>query len=136
MKFYWDMNVHKKYSNIFYHGDVDREQKKKLFSEAHIFILPTLYAEGQPVSILEAYASGCAVITTSQKGIMDIFQDLINGFVIEPGSVNDLNRILLKLPTQKHELRKIAINNCEIASTEFREKSFISNLSKVIKFNV
>ena len=90
-----------KYPNIFYHVDVDRNEKKQLFRQAHVFILPTLYAEGQPVSILEAYASGCAVITTSQKGIMDIFQDMINGFVVEPGSVNSLYEMLLKLPTQK-----------------------------------
>ena len=122
------------YPNIIYHGDVCRNQKKQLFSKAHIFILPTLYAEGQPVSILEAYASGCAVITTGQKGIMDIFQDLINGYVVEPNSVNALNEILLKLPMKNYELTKVAINNLKMASTEFREKTFISKLSKVIKF--
>ncbi len=124
-----------KYPNIYYHGDVNREQKKKLFRQAHVFILPTLYAEGQPVSILEAYASGCAVITTGQRGILDIFKDKINGFLVEPDSVDALNEILLKLPEQNHQFTKIAINNLEMASTEFREKNFISKLSEVIKFD-
>ena len=67
-------------------------------------------------------------------GLMDIFQDLINGYVVVPNSVNALNEILLKLPTKNHELTKIAINNFKMASTEFREKTFISKLSEVIKF--
>ena len=126
-----------KYHNIHYLGNVlDINKKKQLFRQAHVFILPTLYAEGQPVSILEAYASGCAVITTSQKGIMDIFQDMINGFVVEPGAVNSLYKMLLKLPTQKDELTNFAIKNYEMASNEFREKSYISNLSEVIKINL
>jgi glycosyltransferase involved in cell wall biosynthesis len=63
-----------------YHGDssaciiVDGPGKKNLFSEAHIFCLPTYYPyEGQPIAILEAFASGCVVITTNHSGISDFF---------------------------------------------------------------
>lgn len=41
------------------------EEKQRLFEEAHLFVLPTRYpVEAQPLVIIEALASGCAVITS------------------------------------------------------------------------
>jgi glycosyltransferase involved in cell wall biosynthesis len=40
-------------------------EKAALFEEAHIFVLPTRYAvEAQPIVLLEAMASGCAIVTS------------------------------------------------------------------------
>ena len=40
-------------------------EKEQLMRQAHIFVLPSYYkTEAQPISILEALASGCAVITS------------------------------------------------------------------------
>ena len=41
-------------------------QKQNLFNSAQIFVLPTYYTnEAQPLVILEALASGCALITST-----------------------------------------------------------------------
>ena len=62
-------------------------QKKDLYSNAHIFCLPTYYPwEGQPFCILEAYAAGCVVITTNHSGISQVFKDGINGIEVEKKS--------------------------------------------------
>jgi glycosyltransferase involved in cell wall biosynthesis len=52
--------------NINYLGPfLDGVDKKNLYLQSHIFCLPTYYPyEGQPISILEAYATGCVVMTT------------------------------------------------------------------------
>lgn len=40
-------------------------EKERLYRAAHLFVLPTSYpVEAQPLTILEALSSGCAVITT------------------------------------------------------------------------
>jgi glycosyltransferase involved in cell wall biosynthesis len=46
------------------------EEKQNLFRSAHVFVLPTQYAvEAQPLVLIEAMASGCAVITSDRGEI-------------------------------------------------------------------
>lgn len=64
---------------VIYHGVVHGEEKRKLLLNSDIFVLPSKN-EGQPISILEAYATGCAVVTDEKVGgISDIYTDGING---------------------------------------------------------
>ncbi|GIV76374.1 MAG: hypothetical protein KatS3mg050_0768 [Litorilinea sp.] len=45
-------------------------EKEALFHQSHVFVLPTRYpVEAQPLVLLEALASGCAIITTRQGEI-------------------------------------------------------------------
>ena len=71
-------------SNIFYHGPLNGEKKRNLLQQSHVFCLPTFTKfEGQPISILEAYASGCIVLTTANGGINEIFTNGTNGFLVK-----------------------------------------------------
>jgi glycosyltransferase involved in cell wall biosynthesis len=58
--------------------------KEALFREANIFVLPTRYAvEAQPLVLLEAMASGCAIITSRVGEIATILDD--RSAVLLPG---------------------------------------------------
>jgi glycosyltransferase involved in cell wall biosynthesis len=119
---------------IRYHGVVDDETKRRLFAEAHVFCLPTAFLEGQPISILEAYASGCVVLTTGQPGIRDVFTAGVNGFEVEPRSVSSIAmglRALLERPADS--LRTIATANCDSAEAFYRSSSYQSRLLTVVE---
>lgn len=124
-------------SNIVYHGMVSDEKKRELFQESHVFILPTMFYEGQPVSILEAYATGCVVVTTGQSGILDVFTDEVNGFQIEPNSVDSIIEIFGKLTQlyKKSMLMKIASYNLALASKEYRESHYTSRIKRTLGAN-
>lgn len=121
-------------SNIVYHGMVSEEKKRDLFQDAHIFILPTMFFEGQPVAILEAYATGCVVVTTGQSGILDVFTNEINGFLIEPNSISSIMEIFGKLTSsiKMIKLRKIASYNLALASKEYRESHYTSRIERTL----
>ena len=58
--------------------------KADLFGSAHVFILPTRYpVEAQPVVLLEAMASGCALITTRAGEIPTILDERSAVFLAE-----------------------------------------------------
>ncbi|MDE6483064.1 MAG: glycosyltransferase family 4 protein [Rikenellaceae bacterium] len=62
-----------------YEGVVTGEAKRKLLAQSDILVLPSRN-EGQGIVILEAYATGCAVVTDpSVGGIGDVFRDGVNG---------------------------------------------------------
>jgi glycosyltransferase involved in cell wall biosynthesis len=118
--------------NVTYHGVVHDEIKSKLFADAHIFCLPTSYREGQPISIIEAYASGCVVLTTPQPGILDIFKPVENGFLISSDDSMLLKNILetsyLDFPKQMN----IALRNSALAYTNFREIFYCDSLESIL----
>ncbi len=84
-------------------------EKAALFREAHIFVLPTRYAvEAQPLVLLEAMASGCAVVTTRIGEITTILDEecavLLNQPTVEAltgqlqdlvGNVSEIGRLAL-----------------------------------------
>lgn len=105
---------------IEYAGEVSGNLKKIIFNEAHAFILPTGYSEGQPISIIEAYASGCVVCATENGGIPDIFTNEINGFAIGEKSPAGVRSVLQHLLLKKTSLYKIAAQNRKLAESHFR----------------
>ena len=121
---------------IRYHGTVDDNTKKFLFSHAHIFCLPTSYFEGQPISILEAYASGCVVVTTGQSGIHDIFKDGVNGFEIQERSAYAIGSVIEKVILKKEDLLRIAISNRKLAGEKYKTTTFNSSLRKIIESQI
>ncbi len=116
---------------------VDGEQKKNLYSKSHIFCLPTYYPfEGQPISILEAYATGCVVVTSDHSGIPYVFQDEINGYQVEKKSVDSLSNALIKLIINKKVLKNIALNNNVMSKQKFRTSIFQNNIIHIFKDHV
>jgi glycosyltransferase involved in cell wall biosynthesis len=117
-----------------YHGIVSGIEKKELFKSAHIFCLPTYYSyEGQPITILEAYASGCVVITTNHSGIHDIFCDKLNGFEVEKRSSNSIKNAIKQITIENDKLLPIALFNRAIAHKEFRTSIYCTALLRIIE---
>ena len=120
-------------SGLFYHGVVGNDQKQELFSKAHFFCLPTYYPyEGQPMSILEAYAFGCVVITTNHAGINDIFINGINGFQVDKNSYESLSRVIeIIIAETPEKFVNIAMMNSMIAKDQYREEVFVAKIVEV-----
>lgn len=71
-------------SLIIYEGWVSGRKKEKLFNETDVFILPS-YAEGLPISILEAMSYKMPILTTPVGGIPEVVGNMENGILFTPG---------------------------------------------------
>ena len=56
---------------------------KKLFAEAHVFIMPTM-GDATPFAILEAMASGLPVITTRVGALGEMVEHEVTGYFVPP----------------------------------------------------
>jgi glycosyltransferase involved in cell wall biosynthesis len=116
-----------------YHGLVDPEYKRCLFAQAHVFCLPTRMFEGQPISILEAYASGCVVLTTAQRGILDVFSDAVNGFVVLERSAASIAAVLSRVVEDIDRVRQMAVTNRRTAEARYRARMFTTALTRILE---
>lgn len=117
-----------------YHGVVAGERKRALLDQAHVFCLPTYYPyEGQPISLLEAFASGCAVITTDHSGIPDVFRDGVNGLQVRKRSVADLRQALARAVVEPESLRQMARTNLMTALATYRTSGYQRSVVQIIE---
>ncbi len=65
-------------------GWISGADRLQAYAEADVYALPS-YAEGLPVSVLEAMASGLAVLSTNVDGTPDAIVGGETGFMHEPG---------------------------------------------------
>src|SRR5262249_9313925 len=94
---------------------------------------PTYYAyEGQPLSILEAYASGCAVITTDHSGIFDTFVPSVNGLAVEKRSSSDLVAAIRRAVSSPETLHTMAQTNLRTAERYYRASSYTASMMRVV----
>jgi glycosyltransferase involved in cell wall biosynthesis len=77
-------------------GWVKNEGKTKLLKDTDIY-LQLSHVEGFPNSILEAMASGKAVLCTKVGAVSDLVTDGVNGFTVPPHNPGEAYKKLLVL---------------------------------------
>ena len=117
-----------------YLGVVSGKEKKNLLEWGNTFVFPSYYSmEGQPIAILEAYATGNIVLTTNQGGIPDIFRENINGFYIRKQNPESIVSKLHILSSNLKKYRSIALNNYNEAFKKYRVEKFIKNFVNILE---
>ncbi len=73
---------------IEYFGEVTNIED--YYANSSVLVLPSYYREGVPRTILEAMSAGRPIITTDTPGCRETVENGVNGFLIQPRSVEDL----------------------------------------------
>lgn len=95
----------------------DREEKRKLLSEALFVCMPSRF-EAWPLVPIEVAACGKAMIATKIPGNWDIIKDGKTGILIRPDDVESLCKSMLKL-IEDAKLRKKLGNDAKIWAKNF-----------------
>lgn len=111
-------------------GWIQNETKDQLLREADALVLPS-YNEVLPMAILEALAYGIPVIASKVGSIPDAVTHGSEGFLINPGEIDDLAEYIFKL-THDIELRKTLRGNARSkAETNFSSEMVLSKLGEI-----
>ncbi|WP_258176616.1 glycosyltransferase family 4 protein [Marinilabilia salmonicolor] len=100
-------------TRLVYHGPIHDEKKiQQILRNADVLVCPS-WSEGMPTVILEAMASGCAIIA-SDVGAVSEQVDSNNGILIEPGNKNQLKNAMINMLNMDNEnllkMKKISVD--------------------------
>ncbi len=85
-------------------GQVPNEKVFEIYQKSKIYVFPS-QVENFPVVLLEAMASGCAVITSTAEGCVEVVGDA--AIKVDTGSVDALRRALLSLMNNQQEINSL-----------------------------
>lgn len=106
----------KKINFIKFLGKINHKDMPKIFSSIDILIVPSIWPENLPCTILEAMASGTPVIASDLGGIPELIDDGINGFLFkhdDPGSLADKIRGVINDPAKIQKMREACFKKAE-----------------------
>jgi len=111
-------------------GYVRDKDKAQILVDSDIFVFPTYYGEGCPVSLLEAMAAGLPVVTTTVGGIGDFMADGKNGRLLESVTADTVEAALLNLMDNDVERIAMGAYNKKIAWERYEAAIVTENIEE------
>ena len=87
-----------------------RTDIKELLVASHIFVMPSL-REGLSRSLMEAMASGLPCIVSKIRGNVDLIEEGISGYLVNPKGVNQWAMRIKQVSSDREFMARLGINN-------------------------
>lgn len=104
------------YPERVHHYFVKAEDMYRVYQDADISIIPTLYSEGTSLSCIEAMGCGNVVIATNIGGLTNLIIDKFNGRLINPNG-QELMEALDEVIGNREERTRMSRNALEVSKT-------------------
>lgn len=112
-------------------GALNQDQVRAEFARADVFVLPSL-AEGIPVVLMEAMASGVPVVSCPVNGIPELIEDGCNGLLSRPGDAGALAMALGRLMDDAGLRRRLAHNARATIEDGFHLRRSVTRLAGIL----
>ena len=120
-------------NDVNYFGEVLGDSKYKLLASSSVLVLPSFYmSEAIPLSIIEAMAAGCAIITTNHN-YLPCLVGPGNGLLAEPNNSASLLEAMEQYMLFPNLMKTHQLNNVEYAAVNFSEDAYLSGIERVIE---
>lgn len=115
---------------VVFYGRVSEQKLRELYNTADVF-LNTTNVDNQPVTLLEAMASGCPIVSTNPGGIPDIVFHGENGLLTQPDDVDGMVENLKLLFENEDLSLKLSTNGRLFVSETFGSQNIIKQWADV-----
>ncbi|MFJ6023050.1 glycosyltransferase family 4 protein [Brevundimonas sp. NPDC092305] len=105
---------------------------RPFLAQAHALVLPSSYREGLPATLMEAAASGRAVITTDGPGCRDGVLPGQTGLLLQRPTVENLEEAIETLIDNPQAAEKMALNARSFAEDNFDVADHARNLAHLL----
>lgn len=117
-------------NNIQYRGFQNKEVLNQALASSQALIVPSIWFEGMPMTVLEAYAGGTPVIASKIGVLAEMIINGETGFHFAPGEVESLITILDKFSGLSDQSKQEISKNC---IKEYNKKYTLENNIKSLE---
>lgn len=115
---------------VHFAGAVGQDEIRAYYARADAFALPS-FAEGLPVVLIEAMASGLAVVASRITGIPELVEDGVSGLLVTPSRGDELAEALAELAADPARREAMGRAGREKVVAEFDIERTASELAAV-----
>jgi len=115
--------------NVKFLGYRTPDEVSQLLSKSNIFVLPS-FAEGLPVVLMEAMASGLPVVTTRIAGVAELVEHDYNGILVHAGDEESLYNSIKKLVDDPQLRETMGARGHEKVKKEFNLETEVTKLAE------
>lgn len=108
---------------------------KPAISNCSVYVLPS-YREGTPRSVLEAMSMGRPIITTDAPGCRETVINGVNGYLVNPKSVDDLVKAMENFINNPDSISKMGENSRQIAENKFDVQSINRKMLQAMNIKI
>jgi len=112
---------------------VEGEELKQVIRNSIFTIVPSIWYDNLPNSILESYASGKPVIASNLGSFPEIVEQDVTGLLFEPGNSDDLAHKMEYLLDNRDKIMEMGKKAREKVETEFSPQRHYDSLIKLFK---
>jgi glycosyltransferase involved in cell wall biosynthesis len=116
-------------------GRFDNRKIAQILSESDVIVVPSIWYENSPITIMEALTAGTPVITTNLGGMPELVRHEVNGLLFEVGDVADLTLQLQRLVDDPGLVNNLAAKAQPIRLIDDEIKQIISLYSELVMAN-
>ena len=106
------------------------QEVQSLMEEAWVLALPS-YAEGLPMAVLEAMASGRPVIVGRVGEVEDMVEDGVTGRLVEPGDIGALASALKNVLADRDWAERAGREGLRLVRDKFDKDEIVSTLCRI-----
>lgn len=105
-------------SAVRFTGYQSQSEVANLLAQSDALVLPS-FAEGVPVVLMEAMASGKPVIATRVAGVAELVEDGVSGYLVAPGDTDGLAQTIIRLYNEVGKAPDMGVSGQRKVQAEF-----------------
>lgn len=114
--------------HVVFHGALTRSSVVDELRRTIALVLPSVWYEGFPLVLLEAFATGTPVIASRIGSLGELVEDGVTGLMADPGNAADLAARIRWATTHPDKMRRMGLNGRRMYEARFRGQTHLDAL--------
>lgn len=118
--------------NIQYSGQLPYTKMLEMIKKARFLVFPSIWYEGMPRTIIEAFAAGTPVLASNLGAMKEMVRDGWNGFLFPAGDAEGLAELATNLFSEKNDYTEMRLNARESYEKKYTDQTVYGDLERIM----